>query len=144
MKFIQTIVLIIGLTFVFSASATAQRFAKKAKSKVENTPQAKVISKVMKIVVRETLESIGKNKNSLKNFPCASLHVNDSTETATIDFGEGCKGKGKHTHSGIIVLHYNNQEQNENKKVALELQDYKINNRLIEGINFLAIDAKKN
>lgn len=140
MKWIQITLLTTILLLTFSDAAFAQKRGERVRAKVTNSPKAKIASKLLQIVVRETLETVAAKKDTLTNFPCATLKVDEVKETATIDFGESCQGKGKHLHSGIIIIHYNNKQQNNNQRVAIELVDYKIDNRLIDGIGFLEIN----
>ena len=145
MKLLPITLLTMLLCFACTETTFAQKRGERIKNKVGNTPQAKITNKLLQVVVKETLETIAADKDSLKNFPCAALNVDEVKGAATIDFGEGCEGKGGHSHSGIIIIHYGEQQNDTNKKrVSMELIDYKIDDRLIDGIDFLDFSESSN
>lgn len=64
---------------------------------------------------------------------CATVTHDKEAKTITIDFGDGCTGPYGNTRKGIIFITYNGQRFVPGSYWTVELQDFYINDKHIEG-----------
>ena len=131
MRKIQLVFLIAGLVFFMSNDISAQRRGGKIRNKASKTPQARMISMVLKKVASEATKSIEAGRDTLAAFPCATLSNDETNQTIIVDFGESCKGKGSHVHSGKIILKTN--KGNRKEPMDISFDNYAIDGKKIEG-----------
>lgn len=78
------------------------------------------------------------NRSSASSFfpECLTKTVvtTDLTKTVTLDFGEGCEVRG-HFMAGVLILSYEKNPDLHTRTIAVEFDNYRIDNKLIQGIH---------